>query len=500
VSSPGVRSRHVVVIGGGITGLVAAYRLAASSNGMPIDVTLLEASGLLGGKIRTVDVGGARVEGGADSFVVRKPWAVELCKELGLHAQLVIPGASGAFVWARDRLVPFPEPSAFGVPASLGVLLRCGGLSRAGRLRAALDLWKRPRRDDRDESLGSMVSRRLGREAMRTLVAPLLAGLHAGKPERLSVQATFPELQRWERDHGSLIRGAKAALKGGARASERTAESERAAQQAARTPMFTTVWGGLSRLTDGLAEAIGRDRIRASSPASEVTRDGDRYTVLAAGGRVEADAVVLATPAFEAAALVRPLVPEAADELGAIPYASSAVVTLVYPQGTAERLPRGTGFVVAGDPSDLAITACTWLSRKWPDDSFADRAVVRCFVGRAGDEAALALPDEELAERVIADVERTSPVGARPEARSVIRWNRSMPQYEVGHRARVDRIRAGLRRAPGLFARGSAFDGVGIADCIRQATETAAEVRAYLHETAQRGEPPHQRTHEEVIR
>src|SRR5205085_5794168 len=191
VTGSGVRSRHVVVVGGGITGLVAAYRLAKSSNGVPIDVTLLEASRTLGGKLRTIEVGGARVEAGADSFVVRKPWAVDLCKELGLHAQLVIPGASGAFVWVRGRLVPFPEPSAFGIPTTVGELVRWPGLSLGGRARAALDLWRRRRRrGDEDESLGSLVSRRLGREALRALVAPLLAGLYAGDPDRLSVQAT----------------------------------------------------------------------------------------------------------------------------------------------------------------------------------------------------------------------------------------------------------------------------------------------------------------------
>jgi len=494
-----------VVVGGGITGLVAAYRLAKSSNGVPIDVTLLEASRTLGGKLRTIEVGGARVEAGADSFVVRKPWAVDLCKELGLHAQLVIPGASGAFVWVRGRLVPFPEPSAFGIPTTVGELVRWPGLSLGGRARAALDLWRRRRRrGDEDESLGSLVSRRLGREALRALVAPLLAGLYAGDPDRLSVQATFPELQRWERDHGSLIRGARASLKGGARASERTEESERTARQAARTPIFTTVWGGLSRLTDALAEAIGPDRIHLGSPVTEIAPNGARSRVVAGGRRFEADAVVIAAPSFEAASIVRSIAPDAAAELAAIPYASTAVAILVYPRGTADGLPGGTGFVVADRPEGTraapgpAITACTWLSRKWPEDSFGDRAVVRCFVGRAGDEAALGLSDDELVERVVADVERVTPIGARPEARAVIRWERSMPQYEVGHVGRVQRIRAAMAIAPGLIVCGSALDGVGIADCVRQAGEAAAEVRSYLHRTAREGPP--QRTHEEVIR
>jgi len=492
----GVRGRHVVVVGGGITGLVTAYRLARTSNGMPVDVTLLEASDRLGGKLHTIDVGGVPVEAGADSFVVRKPWAVDLCKELGLHAQLVIPGTSRAFVWVRDRLVPFPSQSAFGVPASAGELLRWPGLSRRGRWRALFDVWKPRSKRDEDESLGSLVSRRLGGEALDALVAPLLSGLHAGDAYRLSTEGTFPELRAWERAHGSLIRGARASLKGGARASERTEESERRAKEAARTPMFTTVWGGLSRLVDALADALGEERIRTAARVTAIARRGGGFSVVAAGERFDADAAVVTTPAFDGAHLLAGVAPSAASELSAIPYASSAVVALVYPPGTAERLPDATGFVVS-PRAGLSITACTWFSRKWPDDAFEDRAVLRCFVGRSGDEDALALDDEELAARVVEDVERIHPMGPLPSAWRVIRWARAMPQYEVGHLARVGRIRAALDASPGVFATGSAFEGVGIADCVRQANHVASEVRAYLHRSARSGPHP---THEEAVR
>jgi protoporphyrinogen/coproporphyrinogen III oxidase len=493
----GVRARHVVVVGGGITGLVAAYRLARSSNGMPIDVTLLEASDRLGGKLRTVDVGGMSLESGADSFVVRKPWAVELCKELGLHAQLVIPGASGAFVYGRDRLSPFPRQSAFGIPVSATELLRWPGMSRRGRWRALLDLWKRQSKATEDESIGSLVARRMGTEALDALVAPLLAGLHAGDPYRLSVDATFPEIRAWERAHGSLIRGARASLKGGARASERTEESERRAREAAHAPMFTTVWGGLTRLVETLAAAIGAERIRTGAAVTAIARSGDAFTVNTSSDRFEADAVVVTTPAFDAARLLSDTSPDAAEDLAAIRYASSAVVVLVYPPGTAGRLPEATGFVVS-PRAGLSITACTWVSRKWPDDAFEDRAVLRCFVGRAGDEGILGLDDEDVVAKAVEDVERAHPIGPLPSAWRVTRWERAMPQYEVGHVARVARIRSALDRSPGVFAAGSAFDGVGIADCVRQANDVAAQVRSYLYRSARSGGA--HPTHEEAVR
>jgi oxygen-dependent protoporphyrinogen oxidase len=463
------RLRRVVVVGAGVSGLAVARSLlrpGPDDGGVPVDVTVLEASGRAGGKLRTIDVGGMPVEAGADSFVVRKPWAVDLCKELGLQDEVVIPGATGAFVWARGRLVPFPDRSAFGIPSDLGELLRWRGLPRGPKLRAMLDLVRAPRKGDQDEALGALLRRRLGEGASRVLVEPLLAGLHAGDPLVLSTLATFPELRRWEVAHGSLIRGAKAAV--GAAGEER-----------GRKPIFATVWGGLGRLVAKMVEDIGADRVRLDRPVSAIHAEPDGFMVEAAATHFHADALVLATPAFEAARLLGDLNPGASDELAAIPYASTAVVILVYPRGTAACLPEdGTGFVVP--VGERTITACTWVSRKWPHDEFEDRAVVRCFVGRAGDERALELSDDELTTRVAAEVEAAVPIGASAEASRVVRWNRAMPQYEVGHLDRIARVTSALERTPGVVVTGAAYDGVGIADCIRQGAESAARVRDHL--------------------
>lgn len=461
MSGPG----SVVVIGAGITGLTTAYRLLrdAPPGAAPV-VTVLDAGASAGGKLASVEVGDLQVEAGADSFVVRKPAAVDLCSELGLGEDLVVPAARSAFVWTRGRLVPFPSPAAFGIPATVRGLLSWPGLSVRARARAMTDIVRPSGRPRKDESLGSLVGRRFGPEVVRVLVGPLLAGIHAGDPYRLSVQATVPELAVWEQGRESLLRGARAA--------------RRAAQKASAPPMFATVWGGLARLTGALVDAIGPERIRLRATAVGVDRSGDGLVVRSDGGALRADAVVVATPAFAASDLLRHSVPEAASELSAIPYISTAVVLLVYPPGTASRLPDGTGFVVP--IGERTITACTWVSRKWPREEFGDRAVLRCFVGRAGAEDALDAPDPDLIATVTAEVEAATPLGAAPEAARVVRWERSMPQYEVGHLERVARIERALGAVPGLFVAGSAYRGVGIADCVSQGAGAAGWVREHL--------------------
>lgn len=485
-AASGRAARRVVVVGGGITGLTVAYRLAAAGGGR-FDVTLLEAGERLGGKLAPMTLegpGGADglvVEGGADSFVVRKPWAVELCEELGLADELIAPGARGASVWARDRLLPYPERSAFGVPSHVESLLRWPGLSRRGRLRAAMDVYRPRRKGGDDESIGSLIERRMGREAASVLVGPLLAGINSGDPWRLSVRATFPELAEWERVYGSLVRGARAALR-----PPRDAAPASPGRRAGA--LFATVRGGFDRLIEALAAAIGPERIHTRDRVERISRGVDGFEVFGddpSSPAIPADAVVVTTPGDVTAGLIGLLAGDAARELEGIPYGSSAVVALAYPPGTGERLPDSTGFIVppgsvaGGDP--VAITACTWLSRKWPaPETFGDRAVLRAFVGRAGHEEDLARADPELVAAVVRDVERISPVAEMPEAAGVVRWERSMPQYEVGHLERVERIERAIGRVPGLFVAGSAYRGVGIADCIRQANEAAERVRTYL--------------------
>jgi len=437
--------RRVAVVGGGVAGLTTAFHLSNAG----ADVTVHEATPRPGGKLLDVEVGDLRLEGGADSFVARKVWAVELCRKLGLGRELVAPGATGAYLWTDRGLTPFPKDAPFGIPGDVADVFRWPGLSRAGRWRAALDLLRRRRTDGLEETLGGLLRRRLGDEATDLAVAPLLAGLYAGDIDRLSATATFPELTMWERSQASLIRGSQAA--------------SRASRRGDPGPMFLRPRGGMGRLVDALVARLG-ERVLVGSPVLDL----DTLS--------EPDAVVLATPAFEAARLLRTAAPAVADDLDQIPYASTGVVLLVYGEGTRDALPDGTGFVVPRGKAPM--TACTWISSKWPDPVFGSRAVVRCFVGAAGDEDVLDAADGDLADACARHLAAVVELPDRPETATIVRWPRAMPQYELGHQARVQRIRDGLPR--GTFVVGSAYDGVGIPDCVHSAVETADRVARHL--------------------
>jgi protoporphyrinogen/coproporphyrinogen III oxidase len=433
----------VAIVGGGVAGLTTAYRLLA----LGIEPVVHEAGDRPGGKLRSIRVGDVEVDAGADAFVARKPWAVDLCVELGVPT--TVPGATGSYLWTVRGLRPLPAGAPFGIPGDIAEVLRWPGLSARGRRRALRDLLIRTRKDGVEETLGGLLRRRLGDEATDRALAPLLAGLYAGDVDRLSAPATFPELVAWEQAQGSLIRGAQAAR----RASERDAAG----------PMFRAPEGGMGRLVAALSAALG-DRVRTGAPVASLDDLGDP------------GAVVLATPAFEAGRLLAERSPRAASELAAIPYVSTGVVVLAYPAGTRERLPDGTGFVV---PRGMApMTACTWLSSKWPDRGWRDRAVLRCYVGAAGDEDVLDADDAELIDACARHVAAVLPLPERSEAGVVHRWPRALPQYERGHLGRVERIRDAL--PPGMFVTGNAYDGVGIPDTVRSAGATAERVAASL--------------------
>jgi oxygen-dependent protoporphyrinogen oxidase len=444
---------RVVVVGGGVAGLTAAHHLLGSG----VDVVVLEADERPGGRLRSVSVGDLELDAGPDSLVARKPWAVELCRGLGL--EVLAPAVTGAMVWTERGLVDLP-PTALGVPAEVGALASWPGLSRRGRARALADLVRRPRATQEDEALGALLRRRLGDEATELLAAPLLAGLFAGDVDRLGVRGTFPELAGWERDFGSLIRGARAALEAGRGAG----------------PLFVRPAAGMAALADALVSAVGPGRVRTSSAASVVEAYGDGFVVRTPSGDVSASAVVMATPGFVSAELLAGTAPTAAARLAEIPYVSTGVVLLAYAEGTGDALPGSTGFVVPRERAPM--TAATFVSRKWPAPAFGARAVVRCFVGAAGSEDVLEAADEDIVDAVCRHLAAALPLPSRASASAVARWPRSMPQYEVGHPDRVDEVEAAL--PPGIFVAGNAYRGVGIADTVRGATDAAERVRARL--------------------
>lgn len=459
---------RVVVVGGGITGLAAAYTLSRPSAAGTVDVTLVETSPRLGGKILTEQVGPFLIEGGPDSFLTLKPAAVEFARELGLADRLIgtqEPG--GAFILYRGRLEPLPDGLAGLVPQRLGPFLRSGLFAPLEKARFALDLVVPPSRNGADESLGSFVRRRLGPAAVDRLAAPLLAGIHAGDIDRLSLRATFPQFADAERRYGSLTRAVLARRRAGQ------------SRVGAGLPMFMTLRGGLRELVGAVTRALPGGSVRTAQVVRITRTSADYVLTLHDGAELRADAVVLAVPAAVTTHLLSIVNPDAARLLPSIPYVSTAAVVLAFHRADVAHPLSGHGYVVARSERTLH-TACTWVSSKWPHRAPGDHVLLRTYVGRDGDQAALAMDDEALGALVLRELTPLLGIRGTPALVRVYRWPQAMPQYLVGHLERVAGVRACLQRTPGLVLAGSAYEGVGIPDCIRQGREAASAVLAAL--------------------
>lgn len=459
---------RVAVVGGGITGLAAALRLAEA---MPGEVRLLEAGPRLGGKIATEYRGGFLLEAGPDCFLAAKPAGLALCEALGLGAQLtgVRPGCERASVKRTGRLHELPEGLSGLVPARLGPLFRSRLLSPAGRLRAGLERFVPRRRGADDESIAAFVARRFGREAYDWLVEPLLSGIYAGDGARLSLEATFPRLRGFESESGSVT----AALLSGASRSDTTG---------ARTG-FVTLRHGMGELVRAAAERLPAGVVRTGAPVSAIEPGWAGYRLaLADGDTLDVEQVVLAIPAFEAARLLGPMAPALATELAAIPYVSTATVSLAYAVADIPTRFAGSGYVsprAEGGP----VVATTWASNKFPGRAPEGGVLIRIFLGREGDEAIVRQDDATLEGVARDELHRLFGVAAPPRFVQVSRWPKALPQYLVGHGARLERIAALALRHAGLYLAGSAYRGVGIPDCIAQGWAAADQV---LHSPAGR--------------
>jgi oxygen-dependent protoporphyrinogen oxidase len=453
----------VAVVGGGITGLAAAWELSGpAAGGSPTKVTVLEAGPRLGGKIDTLDLAGQPVDAGPDAFIARVPEAVALCDELGVGDELIAPATNAALIWSRGQLRRLPEDTVLGVPTRLRTLATSKIVSVGGLARAGLDLVLPADRSTDDRSVAAFVDSRLGREVRERLVDPLLGGIHAGSTEHLSLAATAPQLDVARCEHRSLRRGL--------RPSPREPGD-------APAPVFLTLPGGLGQLVQRLAGQLagrGVER-RTGAPVEKLERSDGRWQLGTPQGPVVADAVILAVPSFVAADLVAPLLSGAASELDAIEHASVVLVTLAFPAGAVSMTPGVSGFLVPRVDGRL-MTACTWLSAKWPHVRRHGQTLLRVSAGRWGDERALDLADDELVARLRTELDDAMGITAPPDAVTVGRWPRSFPQYQVGHLELVARIHATLARQPGLAVAGASYGGVGIPACIGQGRRAARAV------------------------
>lgn len=455
---------QVVVVGAGIAGLAAAHRLARRG----ARVTVLEASDRVGGKLLPGEIAGARVDLGAESMLARRPEAVALAREVGLADRLQPPATSTASIWTRGALRPMPKGHVMGVPGTADAL--AGVLSDEGLARIAQDA-ELPRTEVGDDvAVGEYVAARLGREVVDRLIEPLLGGVYAGDAYRISLRSAVPQLFQVAKTHVSLTEGV------------REIQARMAANQQTG-PVFMGIEGGVGTLPLAVADAVRAEggEIVTGAPVTELRREASGGWKVVAQGRVRhADAVIVAAPAPAAAALLRAEAPEAAGELAGVEYASMALVTLAYRRSDTA-LPPGSGFLVP--PVDgRTIKAATFASQKWGwiADENPDVVVLRTSVGRYGETRILERDDADLVDVSRHDLREATGLDATPLESRVTRWTDGLPQYPVGHHARVARIREHLAKLPSLAVCGAQYDGVGIPGCIASAHAAVDQIEGDL--------------------
>ncbi|MFF1303815.1 protoporphyrinogen oxidase [Streptomyces sp. NPDC058307] len=455
---------QVVVIGAGIAGLAAAHRLARRG----ARVTVLEASDRVGGKLLPGEIAGARVDLGAESMLARRPEAVALAREVGLGGRLQPPATATASIWTRGALRPMPKGHVMGVPGTAEAL--AGVLSDEGLARIEQDAGLPRTEVGEDVAVGEYVAARLGREVVDRLVEPLLGGVYAGDAYRISMRSAVPQLFQAARTHTSLTEGV------------REIQARMAANQQTG-PVFMGIEGGVGTLPLAVADSVRAQggEIVTGAPVSELRREPSGGWKVVTGDRVlHADAVIVAVPAPAAAGLLRAEAPEAATELDTVEYASMALVTLAYRRsGTA--LPAGSGFLVP--PVDgRTIKASTFASQKWGwiADENPDVVVLRTSVGRYGETKILERDDTDLVDVSRHDLREATGLDATPLETRVTRWTDGLPQYPVGHHARVARIREHVAKLPGLAVCGAQYDGVGIPACVASAHAAVDQIQGDL--------------------
>lgn len=448
----------VAIVGGGIAGLAAAYELQRRG----LTFRVLEAAPRPGGVMLTERFDGWTVDAGPDSLLVQKPAAVALCRELGIGERLVstlLPRT--AYVMRDGELQPIVEGSFLGFPVSAGALARSSLFTWGGKLRMACELLIPRGSPADDESIAAFVRRRFGDEAVDYLAEPLLAGIHAGDVDRLSMRALFPRLLEAERQSGSVLRSIR---------SLKITPSPRGA--------FVSLPGGIGELVDALVKALPQESIMLSARVGEVRRR-DTYMVESEAGAVQARAVILGIPAYAAGNLLRGFDTTLAGLCEGVPYASTATVAFGYRRDQIHHPLAGSGFVVPR-VERLPLLAATWVTSKWPGRAPEGHALLRAFLGGGRDPHRLDRNDEELVDTAREALEDTLDIDGDPLFARLFRWSRQSPQYEVGHLQRVASIDQRVSNIPGLFLTGSGFHAIGIPDCIADGRETAARAATFL--------------------
>lgn len=479
---------HTLIIGGGITGLAAAYTLQqeASQAGLPTSFTLLERASRVGGKIQTEYIDGFTIDGGPDCFLSRKPWAVKLCHSLGLGEELM--GTNDAmrqtFVLNGGKLTPLPDGVMLIIPTRFMPFVTSNLISLPGKIRMGMELFIPPRRDPSDETVAHFIRRRLGQEALDKIAEPLMSGIHISDPEQQSLLGSFPLFRQMEQQYGSLIK----AMLARKRKQPTSASSGGHPGEQHELAMFLSLKKGLGHMITAIVDALERGAMGSVRTGQHVVHleriaqhngTAPRYRAITEDGKtVDADAVILTTPSYVAADLLKVLHPSLSQALRRIRYVTTATVSLGFRLTDVGKPLNGFGFVVPRK-EHRRITGCTWTSSKFHHRAPKDRLLLRCFVGGPGQEALAELPDDELITMVRTELREIMGLQAEPLLQRIFRWDKANPQYDVGHLDRVHAIHTMARQTPGIFLAGSAYEGVGVPDCVRQGQEAARRAIAY---------------------
>jgi len=462
--------KKVVIIGGGITGLSAAFYLQKEikDKNLPIETLLIEGSHRLGGKIQTVIKDGFIIERGPDSFLERKTSASKLAHEVGLGDKLVNNATGQSFVLVKEKLHPIPGGSIMGIPTKLSPFVTSGLFSPVGKLRAAADFVLPRSKDQGDQSLGQFFRRRLGREVVENLIEPLLSGIYAGDIDKLSLMSTFPQFYEVEKKYRSLIIGMG-----------KSTPKKPFKAKATTKGQFLTLTTGLQSFVDTIEHHLDPNSIKKGTKVEHIKKhDGQYYIHINTGEVIVADSVIIASP-HSTIPMMFPQY-DYFESFHHVPSTSVATVAMAFDQKDLNIRENGTGFVVSRN-SSYTITACTWTHKKWPHTTPKGKVLIRLYVGRAGDEEVVNLSDDVIVKMVLDDLKSIMNLQAKPEFTIVSRWKDAMPQYTVGHKDRLNLIRSKMEKElPGVILAGSSFDGLGIPDCIDQGIKATKDVLQHV--------------------
>ncbi|MEP7354503.1 MAG: protoporphyrinogen oxidase [Acidobacteriota bacterium] len=463
-------SPHVVIVGGGITGLSAAYEL--SKHG--IRHTLIERRPRVGGVIETVQWDDCVLEAGPDSFISQKPEALALINEVGLGGEVI--GSNDhqrvTYILRHGRLTRLPEGTTMFVPTQAGPMLRSPIVGWGTKLKMALEFLRSPTQLP-DRSVAEFVTDHFGKEALDYLAEPLLSGVYGGDPAKLSIDSVMPRFVDMERKYGSLGR----ALVFPKSAPSQQSSGAKADKNVKKDPLFRTLKGGLGRLTAKLAESA--NVVHGTVESLQQYESGYRVRVGSVSGSdvIDATHLILACPAWSAAELLGTIDGRLARGMEQIPYTSSAIVTLVYNEAEFDGQRAGTGFLIP-KVERKKLMACTFVGTKFPNRIPASKLSLRCFFGGAGNDEILNESDESLVATAREELQTLLKLTAQPIYTRVSRWPRSMAQYNVGHSERLKEIEVLAAMIPGLYLAGNAFRGIGIPDCIRTGRQAAGKIAA----------------------